>query len=153
MTVARSTPVGQTTEITFERSRPRVTPTPAGRQFRESLAEGSSALLDGVESAASLVPAGQVVSTALRGVRQGSDASAPGAIASLDAAGHEEIGPESATRPGAPAGSFVSSQTDESLRFLELQQRISAESRRFSALSNVLKARHDTAKTAINNIR
>ena len=37
--------------------------------------------------------------------------------------------------------------------YLELQERISAESRAYSALSNVLKARHDTVKNAIGNIR
>ena len=37
--------------------------------------------------------------------------------------------------------------------YLQLQEQISAENRQFSTLSNVLKARHDTVKNAIGNIR
>ena len=36
---------------------------------------------------------------------------------------------------------------------LEIQERVNAENRTFSTLSNVLKAEHDTVKTAIGNIR
>jgi hypothetical protein len=37
--------------------------------------------------------------------------------------------------------------------YLKLQEQMSAESRSYSAISNVLKARHDTMKNAIGNIR
>jgi hypothetical protein len=47
----------------------------------------------------------------------------------------------------------LSSEGDQALYYLQLQQRISAESRAYTALSNVLKARHDTVKNAIGNIR
>jgi hypothetical protein len=39
------------------------------------------------------------------------------------------------------------------LYYLEIQEEMSRENRRFSALSNVMKARHETAKSAIGNIR
>jgi hypothetical protein len=39
------------------------------------------------------------------------------------------------------------------LYYLDLQERMSAENRTYSAMSNVLKARHDTVKNAIGNIR
>ena len=39
------------------------------------------------------------------------------------------------------------------MQYLALQERINAESREYSAISNVLKARHDTIKNAIGNIR
>lgn len=39
------------------------------------------------------------------------------------------------------------------LYYLELQERIAAEQRRYTALSNVLRAQHETAKNAIGNIR
>jgi hypothetical protein len=42
---------------------------------------------------------------------------------------------------------------DRTLYYLELQQRIAAETQTYTALSNVLKARHDTIKNAIGNIR
>ena len=39
------------------------------------------------------------------------------------------------------------------LYYLELQERVAAEQRRYTALSNVLRAQHETAKNAIGNIR
>jgi hypothetical protein len=55
---------------------------------------------------------------------------------------------------GAPGIEGVVSQgVDQNMYFLELQERISQESRTYSALSNVLKARHETVKNAIGNIR
>lgn len=39
------------------------------------------------------------------------------------------------------------------LYYLELQEQISAENRAYTTLSNVMKARHDTVKNAIGNIR
>jgi hypothetical protein len=47
----------------------------------------------------------------------------------------------------------LSQTANQNLYFLELQERMSAESRNYSAISNVLKARHDTVKNAIGNIR
>lgn len=38
------------------------------------------------------------------------------------------------------------------LQYLQLQENMSRESREFTALSNVMKVKHDTAKAAINNI-
>jgi hypothetical protein len=39
------------------------------------------------------------------------------------------------------------------LQYLQMQEELQRESRRFTVLSNVMKTRHDTAKAAINNIR
>lgn len=39
------------------------------------------------------------------------------------------------------------------LAYLELQQRIQADTRHFNLVSNVLKTKHDAAKNALNNIR
>ncbi len=47
----------------------------------------------------------------------------------------------------------MSQDADQNLYYLQLQEQISAESRGYSAVSNVLKARHDTMKNAIGNIR
>ncbi len=38
-------------------------------------------------------------------------------------------------------------------RYIELQSRMQMESQAFTAISNVLKARHESAQTALNNIR
>jgi hypothetical protein len=48
---------------------------------------------------------------------------------------------------------MLSQNADQNMYFLELQERMSAESRTYSAMSNVLKTRHDTMKNAISNIR
>jgi hypothetical protein len=43
--------------------------------------------------------------------------------------------------------------TSFSMQYLAIQQKIQAESREYAALSNIMKAKHDAAKNAINNIR
>ena len=48
---------------------------------------------------------------------------------------------------------MLSHNADMNLYYLQLQEQISAESRAYSTMSNVLKARHDTVKNAIGNIR
>ena len=40
-----------------------------------------------------------------------------------------------------------------SMQYLQLQQKMQSENRRYTMLSNIMKSRHDTAKNAINNIR
>jgi len=58
--------------------------------------------------------------------------------------------------PGAEAGGLESSlqQSQEmNLYYLQIQEAVNAQNRSFTALSNVLKAEHDTVKTAIGNIR
>ena len=42
---------------------------------------------------------------------------------------------------------------DFNLQFLQLQEGLSQENRRFTTMSNVLKARHETVKNVIQNIR
>jgi predicted ribosomally synthesized peptide with nif11-like leader len=39
------------------------------------------------------------------------------------------------------------------LQYLQLQQEMQSENRKFTTLSNVLKTKHDTAKATINNVR
>ncbi len=39
------------------------------------------------------------------------------------------------------------------MQYLELQTEMQAENRRFSSMSNLMKVRHDTAKSAINNMQ
>tara|TARA_B100001123_G_C14588947_1_gene741196 strand:- start:241 stop:408 length:168 start_codon:yes stop_codon:yes gene_type:complete len=39
------------------------------------------------------------------------------------------------------------------MEYLNLQQEMQGENRRFSALSNVMKTKHDTAKAMIQNVR
>jgi hypothetical protein len=39
------------------------------------------------------------------------------------------------------------------MQYLQLQQKMQDESRRFTLLSNIMKTRHDTAKNSISNVR
>jgi hypothetical protein len=39
------------------------------------------------------------------------------------------------------------------LRYLELQERLQRETREFTAISNVMKVRHDAARAAIQNVQ
>jgi len=48
---------------------------------------------------------------------------------------------------------MMSQDADQNMYYLQLQEQMSQESRSYSAISNVLKARHDTMKNAIGNIR
>jgi hypothetical protein len=57
--------------------------------------------------------------------------------------------------PGTPGSDddILARGQDMSMRMLRLQEAISEENRRYTALSNVLHARHEMAKNAIGNIR
>ena len=39
------------------------------------------------------------------------------------------------------------------LQYLQLQQKMQADNRQFTLMSNIMKTKHDTAKNAINNVR
>ena len=82
---------------------------------------------------------------------------APGAPAPPTGAGSSTGAAEG---PGATAGDGTQSidgtlqnSQDMNLYYLQLQEAMAAENRSYTACSNVLKARHDTVKNAIGNIR
>jgi hypothetical protein len=57
--------------------------------------------------------------------------------------------------PGAKtmASSRLSSGISFNMQYLQLQNEMQQENRKFSVLSNIMKTKHDTAKNAINNVR
>ncbi len=130
----------------------RVTPPPT-RPFRHVLDAGADAVVTGAESAARQLPGGPILAAAFRpsiGVSEGAVvADGPSTGSSLPEGSSGTAGVGSGLRGGAPAVG----EDDQALYYLQLQQQISAESRAYTALSNVLKARHDTVKNAIGNIR
>jgi len=138
-------PLAQTLDLRIEPSGPRMTPRPVGARFRETLDQGAGILLAGVEQAATLVPGGSAVSAAIRaGSGQPSSSAAPSA--------------EAPAAPGAPGASQellpgTQGAGMDAMEMIRLQQQISLEQRQFSTLSNVMKARHDTTKQVIGNIR
>lgn len=141
---------GPPTGVTSSPTAARVTPPPV-RPFRQVVQAGSAAVINGAEAAVTHLPGGPVLAAAFR----------PGQPIAADPASTGATSPEgSAGTAGAASGSSESSienvladNVDKNLYYLQLQERISAESRQYSALSNVLKARHDTIKNAIGNIR
>lgn len=56
---------------------------------------------------------------------------------------------------GSPKASSRMQETDKpfDLQYLQLQQKIQQDNRQFTLISNIMKAKHDTAKNAINNLR
>ena len=126
--------------ITVETTRTRATAPPAGERFRDALGETASAVLSGVEHAAGLVPGGGALAAAIRSGQTatgGSDAATTGTSAGAS------------SEPGA----LLDQQANQAMELLEMQQQISMEQRQFQTVSNVMKARHDTAKAVIQNVR
>jgi len=147
-------------------SAPRVTP-PSGVPFKDMVSRGAGAILRGAEAAISSLPGAPIVAAA---VRPGGG-SAPHPVAANPATGAMGLagsrapvssgtaeGPTGTTGVGGPGeGSTVEGALAQSqefnLYYLQLQEQLAAENRAYSAMSNVLKARHDTVKNAIGNIR
>lgn len=152
----RIEPGGPATFVSAGDTAARTTPPPA-RPFRALVSSGTQAVVDGAEAAMRRLPGGPMLAAAIRPV-------GPAAVP----AGARPEGPTGTATPegGAAAGAAggasgeaagiedaLARHADQNLYYLELQERISAESRAFSTISNVLKARHDTVKNAISNIR
>ena len=149
-------------EITFVSSAPRPTPTPANVRFAEVLARNAGAIAKSAEAAMKSLPGSAMLALAIRGPggtghiapgllsARGGPAPAPGAASPEGPGGS----PAASTGPGEPGieSSLVQAQ-EMNLYYLRIQEAMNAQNRTYSALSNVLKAQHDTVKNAISNIR
>ena len=146
-------------------SAPRVTP-PSGVPFKEMVSRGAGAVLRGAEAAITSLPGAPIVAAAVRpgggsgpAPVAGSPAtgaagfagSRPGALTSGTAEGPAGTGGPAAE--GSTVESALAQSQEFNLYYLQLQEQLAAENRAYSAMSNVLKARHDTVKNAIENIR
>jgi hypothetical protein len=160
---------GPGTGVTATASAARVTAAP-GQPFKAMMSAGKNAILSGAESAVTRLPGGPILAAALRpsagdvGPAQtgastaaglgGVGASTPEGTAGTGGLGGGTAGGSAAS--GTESGGVeaaLNQSANQNLYFIEIQERISAESRSYSAISNVLKARHDTVKNAIGNIR
>lgn len=137
---------GQQANLTLRDTEPRVTPAPPSRQFSETLGEGAHALLAGVEQAAGFLPGGNAVAAA---IRSGSSQAGGGESAAAGTTGATPAG----TSPTGSLQGVIDSSANSAVELLALQQEIAMEQRRFQTTSNVLKARHDTSKAVIQNVR
>jgi hypothetical protein len=143
-------------DVTTTNSAPRVTPSNEV-PFRDVVARGTGALVRGAQAAVMSLPGAPIVAAAVR----------PGGTAGGAAIG--AVGPQVTGTAESPVAGAVgeSTTTGESgsveqalaqsqqfnMYFLQLQEQLAAENRAYTAMSNVLKARHDTVKNAIGNIR
>ena len=156
--------------LEIDSTRPRQTEKPV-TPFRDVLTGGVSLLMSGAEVATHVV-AGPVLAAAVHDARVGAmtavggagATSAAGALGATAGAG----GPLGAMS-GAGSLSGLSGQSGQSdlgnvqammqdgqssnMQLLALQQQIQEESQRFSTVSNVMRAKFDTAKAAVSNIR
>lgn len=142
--------------LSLEPTSPRSTPHETS-SFREVLGGSAAHLVRGAESALHRLPGGPVLAAAVRG--SGATLSTPGAShANLlppgTGAAEGPSSPEATlAAPGASLEGSLSASQDMNLYFLRIQEAMAAENRAYTACSNVLKARHDTVKNAIGNIR
>jgi hypothetical protein len=153
--------------------------TPRGPSFGSVLANARP-ILRGAEAVATVLPGGPLVSAAIRGSTAMSGSVPGSAMTSYGSARpagvpttprSPSVGPSGATSIGSgsmgPTGavdgaagadwqgieSVLADSQAFNLYYLQLQEQVSAENRQYTTVSNVLKARHDTVKNAIGNIR
>jgi hypothetical protein len=139
----------------------RVTPTD-GPTFGEVMRGSAQQLLRGASAAVRVLPSGPIVAASVRPGMPGFSVSpglAPGMGAGVGANGSvgsaEGVGSQTGqggVADDAVEGALARSQ-EMNMYLIELQERVAAQNRAFTTYSNVLKAKHDTVKNAINNIR
>lgn len=145
--------------------------TPKGPSFGTVLA-GARPILKGAEAVATVLPGGPLVAAAIKApVAMSGPGYTPPSMAGAKPSG-APMSPRIPVGSSAPVGGapdptaagvtgvdptpidgVLGDSQAFNLYFLQLQEQISAENRQYTALSNVLKARHDTVKNAIGNIR
>jgi hypothetical protein len=119
-------------------------------RFGDTLRAAAAGVADGIASgvglAAPFVPGGLVLSAAVRGAGRAVSAAASSPSTPGRATGDGGGDVIEATRAlQQEAQSF-------NLQYLQIQEGMQRESREFTALTNVMKVKHDSAKAAINNI-
>ena len=125
-------------------------PSSFGATLRAAVAGAAEGLAAASGLLAPLAPAGMVLAGAVRGVAQAAAGAArppsPGisALASSSPGGGDAF--DAARALQAEGQSF-------NLKYLELQERMQRETREFTAVSNVMKVRHDAARAAIQNVQ
>lgn len=174
MTADMTTPaITARPDLAVAQTAPRVTPTTPRVEFKKVL---TNSLVRSAETAMRVLPGGPLMAVAIRGGGPGPAGSLGIPLAGVGStpmrAGPEgplplaggangALSPTGAT-PGAGgvAGGEASSveaslqhSQEMNLYYLQIQETVNAQNRSFTALSNVLKAEHDTVKTAIGNIR
>lgn len=132
--------------------------------FRDVLAGGVGVLLGGAEVATHVL-GGPVLAAAVHqaggGVLAGLAGTPPaggavlGQAVGTPASGTSALPGGAASDDGNMAAMHAMQRESQAfnLQLLGLQEEIQQENRRFTTLTNVLRAKHDTAKAAVSNIR
>lgn len=120
----------------FERTIEKDTRATKKRKFGKVMSAVADGALATVSTVGAVVPGGQAISAAAQGLKAMKDGSG-----SLD------------TRAQLDKMWEMQRENQKfNLEYLQLQNELQAANRRFSTVSNLMKARHDTAKAAINNM-
>jgi hypothetical protein len=153
-------------DVSFTATAPRVTPTPPrASRFGEVL---SNTVVRSAESAMKMLPGAPVMAVAVRSASGGGSLNVPmtagpeGPSTTLLQGARGTVptpmnttGLPATTTAGTPGNieSSLQQSQEMNLYFLQIQEAVNAQNRSFTTLSNVMKAEHETVKTAIGNIR
>lgn len=128
--------------LIVKQARTRTTHKVEGPDFGSVFRAGANTVLRGVETAAGIL-GGPLMSGAVRGARSG--------LGQGGGAGYGGGGGEDSTFDQVRA---LQEQAQAfNLQYLAIQEQVQQENRRFTTLSNVAKAFHDTNKAVLQNIR
>lgn len=164
--------------VEIDSSRGRQTPrTDFGSVMATGLSRTAGAVMDAGQLAAPFIPGGAVLSAAITGVgtlkasAAGQSAASPngvglggtsGGVGTVNASGSSSGGGGvDALAAGGDSQAILMQETRRmqelnqsfNMQYLQLQQKMQADNREFTTLSNIMKTKHDTAKNAINNVR
>ena len=152
-----SAPGSTETRLEIDATRARQTERPAA-PFRSVLAGGVSLLMSGAEVATHVV-GGPVLAAAVHDARVGATQRDRGTGGGRPGRARVAAGRARGRggRVGEPATANVETLMQQgqasNLQLLALQQQVQQENQRFTTVSNVMRAKHDTAKAAVSNIR
>jgi hypothetical protein len=162
---ASSAATATDSRLEIDGSRSRQTERPRS-PFRSVLTGGVSVLMSGAEIATHVV-AGPVLAAAVHDARIGATGALGGPAMPMAALGASVSPGTTLAAAGASAGGVAAASGPDptsveammqagqasNLQLFALQEQVQQENQRFSTLSNVSRAKHDTAKAAVSNIR
>jgi hypothetical protein len=147
---ARAAAGATESRLEIDATRARQTERPVA-PFRSVLAGGISLLMSGAEVATHVV-GGPILAAAVHDARAGAAHALAGPGVGAPAAAAPAAAPTG--NPEMPNVNALMGQGEmSSWQLLELQRQVQQENQRFTTVSNVMRAKHDTAKAAVSNIR
>lgn len=144
-----------------------------GTVMRSGLMKASNVVNNGLRVAAPYVPGAAVVSAAIAGANDAAGMSTGSGVRTTASAlttngatvssgvGSTSSSANATTGLASTSFSDMMSQTQQmaefqasyNLQYLQLQEKIQADTRQFNLISNIMKTKHDAAKNALNNVR